>query len=61
MWEVVFHGFQVEEDFSVVCGGHWSLIVRVVDEEWALMTLPCEEDLPECVMRLGFGDDDDLI
>lgn len=37
------------------------IIVRVVDEEWAHMALLCEEDLPECVIYLGFCDDDDLI
>ena len=45
--EVFFWGFHVKVFMSIEDDDMWSLLVHVVDEEWAHVTLPAKEDLLE--------------
>ena len=59
--EVVFlDNFHVEEVFLERIVGVWSIIFRSIDEEWVDVTLPNENELPECVLYIGFCEEEDL-
>ena len=59
--EVVFsYNFHVEEVFSEIIARVWSIIFRLIDEEWVDVTLPNENKLPECVLYIGFCEEEDL-
>ena len=59
--EVVFSdNFHVEEVFSERIAGVRSIIFRLIDEEWVDVTLPNENELPECVLYIGFCKEEDL-
>ena len=59
--EVSFSDFQTEVLFSEVHGDTWSLLLRVRDEEWADITLPKEEDLPEYIYHFEFCSEEDIL
>ena len=59
--EVVFSdNFHVEEVFSEIIVGVWSIIFHLIDEEWVDVTLLNEVELPECVLYIGFCEEEDL-
>lgn len=58
--EVVFLGFHVEKVISMVHEGCWSVVMKVVEEEWAHMAFFCESDLPESILHFEFCDEEDI-
>lgn len=44
----------MEVIFSEKHGEHWSLILRVVEEEWLNIELPTKDELLECILHMEF-------
>ena len=59
--EVVFSdNFHVEEVLLEIIARMWAIIFRLTDEEWVDVTLPSKNELLECVLYIGFCEEEDL-